>query len=364
MANMDIPQWVTYPEDDWVEIGPTDAGLDPEAYRDFIGGLDVRGGDFGGEDHTGDKWGAVITRGGYLLQSWADRHYRFQTASTGKAFIWVLLGLAAADGIVDPDEPVHKTWAGEGELSHPHKLLNAGHHETLTWRHLTGPKEESKHYGGFPIELGVRWRERRSGLEESDAAPGVPEWASWSGDPFYDTYSHVKPGTVGFYSSAGFWRLGQALTAAWRRDLKDVLDERLFGRIGIPADRWHWCSGEEIKSNKYLYPTIPDSFTYLDPPYEVGGHVVRSGPGWAVISASDLARFGHLVATQGVWKGERLIDPQWLRGHGGGNNSGVSGESKHYTAMAVVTASGVEHDHGTATESFLPESLFAGPVSV
>ena len=363
MANVEIPDWVTFPDDEWIGIGPAEAGLDTPAYGDFIGGLDVRGADFGGEDHTGEKWGTIITRGGYLLQSWGDRHYRFQTASTGKAFLWVLLGFAVADGMVDPDEPVHKSWSGEGELSHPHKLMNAGHHETLTWRHLTGPKDESAHYGGFPVELGIRWQERRSGLEESDATPGVPEWANWSGDPYYDTYAHVKPGTVGFYSSAGFWRLGQALTALWQRDLKEVLDDRLFGKIGIPAGRWDWSSGESIKNNKYLYPTIPDAYTYLDPPYEIGDQIVRSGPGWVIISASDLARFGHLLATRGIWKGEQLIDPQWLRGHGGGNKSGVSGERKHYTAMAVVTTDGIEHDHGTATESFLPEELFVGPVS-
>ncbi len=53
-------------------------------------------------------------------------------------------------------------------------------------------------------------------------------------------YSHVKPGTKEHYSSAGFWRLGQALTFVWDRDLKEVLDERLFGKIGIPAQRWDW----------------------------------------------------------------------------------------------------------------------------
>ncbi len=166
---------------------------------------------------------------------------------------------------------------------------------------------------------------------------------------------------MGHYSSAGFWRLGQALTALWDRDLKDVLDERLFGKIGIFADRWDWPAGRVIKDSKYLYPTIPDSYTYLDPPYKIGGNVMRSGPGWAIISASDLARFGQLVATSGIWKGQRLLDPQWLRGHGGGNKSGVSGESAFSTAMGVVTTRGLDHAHSTAKHSFLPRELFVGP---
>ncbi len=362
MTTAKIPDWVTFPGDDWTEITPEEAGLDPERFESFLAGLDVEGADFGGEDHTAKKWGAVIARGGYLVHVWGDRNYRFQTASTGKALMWTLLGFAVQDGLIDPDEPINKTWIGEGQLSHPHKYLDRGYHRKLTWRHLIGPKHESAHYGGFPMELGIRWRERRTGLTDADAVPGVPEWASWTGDPFYDCYSHTEPGTVALYSSAGFWRLSQALTFVWDRDLKDVLDERLFGKLGIPASRWDWYTGESVKDQKYFYPDIPDSYTYLDPPYEINGHVVRSGPGWVVISASDLARFGHLLSTQGNWNREQLIDPQWLRGHSGGNKSGVSGESAYYTAMAVVTTRGLDHAHATATESFLPRDLFVGPV--
>ena len=163
-------------------------------------------------------------------------------------------------------------------------------------------------------------------------------------------------------SSAGFWRLGQALTAVWGRDLMDVLQERLFDRIGIPHGRWDWLTGGRVRNQKYLYPTIPDAYTYLDPPYEIGGVPVRSAPGWVVISASDLARFGHLNATRGMWRGEQIIEAEWLRGHGGGNKSGASGESEHFTALGVVTTAGIEHQHSVDTGSFLPEKVFAGPV--
>ena len=357
-----LPDWVTYPEAEWQRIEPEAAGIDGPGFRQFLDSLDVRGAEFGGEDHSDGKWGAVLTRGGDLVHAWGDPDYRAQTASTGKAFAHALLGLAVSDGLVDPDEPIHRSWTGAGELSHEHKHLDRGHHANMTWRHLAGPRDGNVHYGGFAIELGVRWREGRNGLEAHLAEHGIPEWAHWTGDPYYDLYSHTEPGTVGLYSSAGFWRLGQALTAVWGRDLKDVLDERLFSRIGIPADHWDWPAGRAIKDDRYLYPDIPDTYTYLDPPYEIGGHPVRSGPGWVDISAANLARWGHLVATEGVWKGERLIDPVWLRGHGGGNKSGASGESTHYTAMGVVTTVGLEHLHSIANGSFLPEELFVGPI--
>ncbi len=365
MATHEIPDWVIYPGEDWVTITPAEAGLDVEKFNRFLAERDIKGAAFGGENHEGNKWGVALTRGGYLVHTWGDRNYRFQTASLGKAFMWALFGLAVEDGMAQPDDPIHRTWTGEGQLSHPHKCLDQGYHRNLTWRHLLGSKEDGKHYGGFPLELGSDWRKGRTGFSSQEEADRrIPEWAKWTGDPFYDNYAHIEPGTAGHYSSGGYWRLGQAMTALWNRDLKQVLDERLFSKLGIPADRWDWLTGKAVQGQKYFYPDIPDSYTYLDPPYEINGHVVRSGPGWVVMSASDIARFGHLVATRGSWKGEPLLDPQWVRGHGGGNGCGVSGESKYYTAMGQVTAQGVNHPHSLARTSFLPEDLFTGPVKV
>ncbi len=72
--------------------------------------------------------------------------------------------------------------------------------------------------------------------------------------------------------------------------------------------------------------------------------------------AGNLARYGHKIATQGIWNGERLLGADWIRGHGGGNKSLVSGESDHYTALAKVTTEGIDHP--------LTGELFAGPVRV
>ena len=214
-ATVQVPDWVAYPDRDWIQITPAEAGLDTRKFAAWLDSLDVRGASFGGEDHSGNQYGAVLTRGGYLVHAWGDPHYRHQTASVGKALTWVALGAAVGDGLLDPDEPIHQTWTGAGQLSHEHKYLNCGHHQKLTWRHLVGRRDESLHWGGFPFEIGNRWREQRTGLEERDAVPGIPAWANWTGDPFYDCYAHAEPGTQGLYSSAGFWRLGQALTYVW-----------------------------------------------------------------------------------------------------------------------------------------------------
>ena len=115
-----------------------------------------------------------------------------------------------------------------------------------------------------------------------------------------------------------------------------------------------------MKDRKYFYPTLPDSYTYLDPPYEIARQrrPERAGLGrdW---SASDMARFGHLNATRGLWKGEQIIDPDWLRPHSGGNKSGSSGESKYFTALGVVTT---ERTARVQTRHRDPEHPSGGPV--
>ena len=351
MTVSEVPAWVSYPQDDWTSITPEQAGLDVGKWERFLSGSDVTR-----EARWAHGWGVVLTRGGYLVHAWGDRHYKCQTASSGKAFTWALVGLAVDEGILKPDDPIYKTWTGEDQLSHPHKYLDQGHHKKLTWRHLLGLRESYGHFGGFPVTNGYYWRNRTPDSEQHlpSAIAKVPSWAKWTGDPFFDNYAHAEPGTETIYSSGGMWRLSQALTRLWDADIKQVLDQKLFAKIGIPADRWDWNAGRTVYQNKNLYPHMPGYGDFLDPPYEINGHVVRGGPGWVVMSASDLARFGHLVATQGVWMGQQLISPEWLRGHHGGDTHQVNGESTYYTAMGRVATQGIDHP--------LPEDLFVGPV--
>ena len=357
-----IPDWVTYPENDWKSITPQEAGLDPAQWGRFLDNCDARGSSEDKPGQAGPQWGAAFTRGGYLVKTWGDPAFKTQTASVGKAFTWVAFGLAVEDGLVKPDDLINKTWTGSGQLSHPHKHLDQGHHKTLTWKHLLGDQDIYGHLGGFPVTNGYFWR-NASPVEQQNAAEvglfgsaGVADWAHWTGDPFYDNYSHAEPGTVRVYSSGGIWRLSQALTHLWDKDLKEVIDQRLFGPMGIPADRWHWTPGKDVFDEKNWYPHMPGYGDFIDPPYEINGHTVCGGPGWIVISALDLARFGHLIATGGIWKGERLIGSEWLRGHHGADNNQVSGESTRFSTLARVATLGIEHP--------LPDEVFTGPVKV
>lgn len=243
--------------------------------------------------------------------------------------------------MVSPDDLVSEAWTGEGELSHDHKYLDRGHHTTLTWRHLLGSKTTYGHDGGFPVTNGFYWRRGSSAQMASQSSNSVPEWADWTGDPYFDNYSHAKPGTVRTYSSGGIWRLSQALTALWGEDLKKVLDDGLMSKIGVPADRWDWFPGKTVHDETHWYPNMPGYGDFIDPPYEIGGQIIRGGGGWVVISASDLARLGLLVATGGLWNGDRVMSDEWLRGHGGGNGSLMNGEPDTLTSIGIVTAEGI-----------------------
>jgi CubicO group peptidase (beta-lactamase class C family) len=334
-----IPDWVIFPEEEWIEITPAQAGFDVVKFNEITS--NIRGASWEGEVHEGNNWGSALARGGYLVKTWGDPEYRYQTASLGKAFTRAVLGLAVDEGLVDPDEPINKTWLGEGQLSHPHKYLNVGHHKKLTWRHLIGAKDKYEHYGGFPVTNGFYWRKGSSAQSKGEAGKSVPEWAKWTGDPLYDNYSHAEPGTVATYSSGGLWRLSQALTALWDRDIKQVLDEKIFSYIGIPADRWDWLPGKVVHDTRDFYPHMPGYGEYLDPPYEINGHVVRGGPGWVLMSPRDLARFGLLVAARGIWNGKRLVSAEWTRSHAGGNRSWAGGSSITYVSIGKVTTDGL-----------------------
>ncbi len=292
-AEPDPPPWVNFSPDPWPTLTPAQAGLDPEAFRAF---LDHNRDTFFPQSYGGQRpvsGGVVLARGGYVIQTWGDPDYRYQNASLGKQFSQLCFQLAVDDGLIHPDDPIAKHWDGEGLTGH--KRLDQGFHPDLTFRHLV------ENRGGFPVGNGYWWATR------SDSFPGIPEWAEWTGDAEHDSYSQIPPGSQYHYASGNYWRLSQALTAIWRRPLKDVLDERIMGPIGIPPDHWDWIDGRTVKETVDFYPELPGYGDFLDPPFEIHGIPVQGGGGWVVMSARDLARLGLLVATGGVWGETRLV---------------------------------------------------------
>jgi CubicO group peptidase (beta-lactamase class C family) len=303
----EVPDWVNFPGNQWESITPEQAGLDPVRFNDWVNSQNPQFGILccGQQPEDG---GVVIARGGYIIHTWGDPDFKYQSASLGKTFTRMVLQLAVDEGLIGSKSDLVKDyWTGVGQLNSPHKYLNNGYHQTLTFSHLENM------IGGFPVSNGYCWR---TGTATGWCQP-IPDWANWTGDPDYDNYAHVAPGTHHRYSSGGYWRLSQALTAIWNKDKKQVLDEKIMSKIGIPADRWDWVSGEYVRTNVDFYPDIPGYGDYLDPPYTINGEPVLGGGGWVVMSAKDFARVGLLIATGGEWNGQQLISNL-------GGNVGVS----------------------------------------
>ena len=317
---------INFPQSEWQYITPKKAGIDSFRWKLWNARQNSRGSNKFGEQHNANEWGIVLAKDGYIVKTWGNPDYLYQSASVGKAFTKIALQLAIDEGLIESENDLVKNyWTGENLLSHESKYLDRAHHNFLTFSHLW------KHEGGFPISNGYKW------LQKSD----VPPWADYTGDPIVDNYAHIKPGTKYFYASGGYWRLTQALTAIWGRSLKDVLDDKLFSKMNIPPERWNWLSGREVRENVNFYPEMPDYGAFIDPPYEIAGHPCVGGGGWVVMSPKDLARVGTLINTRGVWRGERLIsDTELLAGHRGGNDSNLF--ARDGFVWAQLTTTGIE----------------------
>ena len=325
-ARSQAPDWVVYPDNQWQTITPEKAGLDVAKWNAWVARQKPAGNDSWGQNPK-RTFGVVVTRGGYLLKTFGDAECRIQSASVGKAFTSFALQLAIDEGLIkNANDPIQKYWTGEEQLDAEHKRMDRGRHTSLTFYDLHAMR------GGFPISNGFSWSKKQD----------VPSWAKWTGDPTADNYAHVEPRKQGRYSSGGRWRLSQALTAGWKRELKDVLDEKLFGHMGINPDDWQWATGQELHDNHKWYPDMPGYGLFCDPPYKIHDCRVQGGGGWVEMSASDLERVGLLVASRGMWKGQRLIsDTPLVRGHAGGNSSLMNGWSDTMFSWGQVTTTGV-----------------------
>ena len=56
MSGEKVPDWVTYPGEEWVEITPEEVGLDVVAWRRLLSELDLRASSYVGQVHEGDDW--------------------------------------------------------------------------------------------------------------------------------------------------------------------------------------------------------------------------------------------------------------------------------------------------------------------
>ena len=173
-----------WPSADWTRATPAEVGLDAaklEAARDYA--LTAGGSGY-------------ITRHGKLVLSWGDARQRYDLKSSTKSFGSIALGLAVKDGKVRLSDVAQKLHPALG--TPPEENTTTGWLEEVTLLHLATQTAGFEKPGGFTRQL-------------------------------------FRAGTMWDYSDSGPNWLAECLTLASRRDLDDLMFERIFTPLGIPV---------------------------------------------------------------------------------------------------------------------------------
>jgi CubicO group peptidase (beta-lactamase class C family) len=236
-------QATLWPGREWPQASPEDLGLAPARLaeaRDYA--------------LTGGGAGMVI-RHGRLAMAWGDLTKRYDLKSTTKSIGVTALGLALADGRVTLDTPALSLHPGFGVP--PESNRESGLLPRITLRHL------ATHTAGFEKPGGYR--------------PLV-----------------FEPGTAWAYSDGGPNWLAECLTLVYRRDLQDLLFERVFTPLGITAEDLVW------RTNAYRPPEIEEI-----PRREFGAGILAN--------VDAMARLGYLYLHEGRWRDDQILPRAFVR---------------------------------------------------
>lgn len=229
-----------------------------EPYSDPLGPLADRGEPSG-----------LIVRGGRIVAEWGEPERVDMTFSVTKTFLSHVVGIAMDDGLIgDVHMPV--------SAQVPDERFHTGHNAPISWDQML------RQTSGWWGEL---W--------------GKPAWADRPGENAYHDLvaGPPAPGSAYEYNDVRVNALALAATHVFRRELPDVLRERIMDPIGA-SDGWVWHgyanSYAEIDGQRLLSVSG-------------GGH----WGGGMFIDAYDMARLGLLDLNRGVWDGERILSERF-----------------------------------------------------
>ncbi len=205
-------------------------------------------------------WSFLVMRHGRLV---FERYFHGASAtdanavhSASKSVVGLLAGVAAGEGLLDPDQPVAELlpelFAGADEAK-----------RGITVRHL------------LTMTAGFAWEEDVTEY----AIQEEPDWlAAIVALPLAD-----DPGTRFNYATAQSHLLGAAIAAAAGESLCDYAHDRIFDAIGVEVERW----GRDPQG------------------WFTGGFDVTMTP-------RELAAFGQLVLDDGAVDGEPVVPADWV----------------------------------------------------
>ena len=161
----------------------------------------------------------------------------------------------------------------------------------------------------------------KQGILDLDAPAAIPEW-SHPGDPRQAiTYKQLLWMSSGLFS-------GGSNTNALYFGGQDVVSAATGTALEVaPGTRWKYANNDTLLAMRALRHLLGDDLKYLRYPYgellhplgmfhtrmEVDhlGHFIASSQTYT--TARDLARFGMLLANDGVWNGKRMLPEGWVK---------------------------------------------------
>lgn len=159
------------------------------------------------------------------------------------------------------------------------------------------------------------------GLLDVRAPADIPEW-SWPGDPRQAiTYEHL------LWMSSGLMSGGSNTDAIYFGGQDVVSAATTTPLEAPPGTRWKYANNDTLLLLRALRHRLGDDLHYLRFPYDellhpLGMYHTRMevdhlgnfvGSSQTYTTARDLARFGMLLANDGVWNGKPLLPPGWIK---------------------------------------------------
>jgi CubicO group peptidase (beta-lactamase class C family) len=232
-----------FPGERWAKAAPAEVGLDEAKLmqaRDYA----LTGGGSG-----------YITRGGKLVMAWGDPAQRYDLKSSTKSFGTAALGLAIKDGKMRLEDRARKHHPTLG--TPPEGNAKTGWLDDVTILHLAAQTAGFEKPGGFTRQL-------------------------------------FAPGTQWDYSDSGPNWLAECITLAYRRDVDEVMFERVFTPLGIQRSDLVW------RKNSYR-PDLIDG-------------IKRREFGAGISANVDaMARFGLLWLRGGEWNGTQILPRDFVK---------------------------------------------------
>ncbi len=231
-----------WPGAKWEAGSPATAGLDViqlEKARDYA--------------LTGGGSGHVIHRGKLVMQ-WGDPKALFDLKSSSKSIGCTALGLALLDEKIALDDLAIKYHPTFGVP--PDGNAKSGWLNQITLRMLANQTAGFEKPGGYQPLL-------------------------------------FEPGTKWHYSDGGPNWLAECLTLLYRRDLNDVLFDRVFTPIGIEKSDLRW------RAHSYR-------------PKQLDGIARREFGSGFHANVNAMARIGYLYLRDGWWRGEKILPREFI----------------------------------------------------